>query len=110
MAQRAHRCRRCAAEIGPALVETAIAADDLDEADAARAGALESAYRLNLPIAIATMRLVGGRLLAARGDAVGALVDLQAALDTFDQLGPRHLVAETRAAMVGLERVPPESA
>ena len=109
-AQRAHRCRRCAAEIGPALVETAIAADDLDGADAARAVALEAAYRLNLPIAIATMRLAGGRLLAARGDTVGALVDLQAALDTFDRLGPRHLVAETRAAIVGLEQAQPESA
>ena len=54
-AQRAHKCRRCSAEIGPALVETAIAANDLPGADAARSVSLEAAYRLNLPIAIATM-------------------------------------------------------
>ncbi|MDP9319542.1 MAG: hypothetical protein M3P16_00420, partial [Chloroflexota bacterium] len=78
--------------------------------DAARAVSLEAAYRLNLPIAIATMRLAGGRLLAARGDAAGAAVDFRAALDTFERLGPRHLVAETRAAIVGADAVRPESA
>jgi class 3 adenylate cyclase/tetratricopeptide (TPR) repeat protein len=109
-AQRAHRCRRCAAEIGPALVEAALAAGDLATADAARAVSLEAAYRLNLPIAIATMRLAGGRLLAARGDLPGAAANFQAALDTFERLGPRHLVAETRAVMVGAEQVRPESA
>jgi adenylate cyclase len=109
-AQRAHRCRRCAAEIGPALVETALAANDLAGADAARAVSLEAAYRLNLPIAIATMRLAGGRLLAARGDAAGALIDLVAALETFERLGPRHLVAETRAAIAGADQARPESA
>ena len=110
-AQRAHRCRRCAAEIGPALVETALAASDLPAADAARASSLEAAYRLNLPIAIAGMRLAGGRLLAARGDLAGAAVDFRAALETFERLGPRHMVAETRAVMVGAERsARPESA
>src|SRR5207245_9079582 len=59
IAQRAHRCRRCAAEIGPALVEAALAADDLAAAAAARALPLEPAYRLNLPIAIASVRLAG---------------------------------------------------
>ena len=109
-AQRAHRCRRCAAEIGPALVETALAANDLAGADAARAISLEAAYRLNLPIAIATIRVAGGRVLAARGDAAGALVDFNAALDTFERLGPRHMVAETRAAMASAEHARPESA
>jgi len=109
-AQRAHRCRRCAAEIGPALVEAALAGHDLAAADAARATSLEAAYRLNLPIAIASMRLAGGRLLAARGDQAGAAVDLAAALETFERLGPRHLVAETRAAMVGAEDARHESA
>ncbi|HEV2249150.1 MAG TPA: adenylate/guanylate cyclase domain-containing protein [Candidatus Limnocylindria bacterium] len=110
-AQRAHRCRRCAAEIGPALVEAALAGNDLAAADAARALSLEAAYRLNLPIAIAGMRLAGGRLLAARGDLAGAAVDYRAALDTFEKLGPRHMVAETRAAMVGTDAAArPESA
>jgi len=109
-AQRAHRCRRCAAEIGPALIEAALAANDLAAADAARAVSLEAAYRLNLPIAIAAMRLAGGRLLAARGDVAGAAVDLNAALDTFERLGPRHMVAETRAALVGAEQARTESA
>ena len=109
-AQRAHRCRRCSAEIGPALVEAALAADDLVAADAARAASLEAAYRLNLPIAIATMRLAGGRLMLARGDGTGAAVELAAALETFERLGPRHLVAETRAAMVGAQHARPESA
>ena len=109
-AQRAHRCRRCAAEIGPALVEAALAAGDLAAADAARAISLEAAYRLNLPIAIATMRLAGGRLHLARGDVADAATDFRAALDTFERLGPRHLVAETRAAMLGAEQVHPESA
>ncbi|MDQ6858571.1 MAG: AAA family ATPase [Chloroflexota bacterium] len=110
-AQRGHRCRRCAAEIGPALVEAALAGNDLAAADAARAVSLEAAYRLNLPIAVATMRLAGGRLLLARGDLAGAAVDFRAALETFERLGPRHLVAETRAAMVGAESaVRPESA
>src|SRR5206468_6335027 len=83
VAQRAHRCRRCAAEIGPALVEAALAGNDLAAADAARAVSLEAAYRLNLPIAIATIRLAGGQLLLARHDAAGATVDFTAALDTF---------------------------
>jgi len=109
-AQRAHRCRRCSAEIGPALVAAALAADDLVAADAARAASLEAAYRLNLPIAVATMRLAGGRLLLARGDGTGAAVEFAAALETFERLGPRHLVAETRAAMVGAEQARPESA
>ena len=109
-AQRAHRCRRCAADIGPALIEAAIAGKDLAAADAARAVSLEAAYRLNLPIAIASIRLAAGRLLQARGDTVGAAVDLEAALQTFERLGPRHLVAETRAAMVEAERARPESA
>src|SRR5260370_463431 len=80
-----HR-RRCAAEIGPALVEAALAGNDLASADAARAVSLEAAYRLNLPIAIATMRLAGGRLLLARRDAAGAAADLAAALETFERL------------------------
>jgi class 3 adenylate cyclase/tetratricopeptide (TPR) repeat protein len=109
-AQRAHRCRRCAAEIGPALVEAALAGGDLAAADAARAVSLEAAYRLNLPIAIATMRLAGGRLHAARGDAAAAAADFRAALETFERLGPRHLVAETRAVIVGAEHGQPESA
>jgi tetratricopeptide (TPR) repeat protein len=109
-AQRGHRCRRCAAEIGPALVETALASGDLALADAARAMSLEAAYRLNLPIAIATIKLASGRLLAARGDAAGALADYRSALDTFERLGPRHLVAETRAAMAEVEQARPESA
>ena len=109
-AQRAHRCRRCAAEIGPALIETAIAAHDLAAADAARAVSLEAAYRLNLPIAIAAIRLAGGRLLQARRDPAGAAVDLRAALDTFERLGPQHLAAETRAAMAEAEQARPESA
>jgi class 3 adenylate cyclase/tetratricopeptide (TPR) repeat protein len=109
-AQRAHRCRRCAAEIGPALVETALAAADLAGADAARAMSLEAAYRLNLPIAIATMRLAGGKLLSARGDVAGAAADYAAALETFERLGPRHLVAETQAAMAEADQARPESA
>jgi tetratricopeptide (TPR) repeat protein len=109
-AQRAHRCRRCSAEIGPAVVEAALAADDLVAADAARAASLEAAYRLNLPIAIATMRLAGGRLLLARADLAGAAVEFAAALETFERLGPRHLVAETRAAMIGADQARPESA
>ena len=109
-AQRAHRCRRCAAEIGPALVEAALAAGDLAAADAARAAALEAAYRLNLPIAIASIRLAGGRLLVARGDVAGAGADFRAALDTFERRGPRHLVAETRAAIAEAEQARPESA
>ena len=109
-AQRAHRCRRCAADIGPALIETAIATRDLPAGDAARAVSLEAAYRLNLPIAIAAIRLAGGRLLQARGDGAGAAVDLRAALETFERLGPRYLVAETRAAMVEAAHARPESA
>ena len=109
-AQRAHRCRRCSAEIGPALVETAIASGDLAAADAARAMSLEAAYRLNLPIAIAGIRLAGGKLLAARGDLVGSAADYHAAIDTFERLGPRYLVAETRAALAELEHARPESA
>ncbi len=110
VAQRAHRCRRCAAEIGPALVEAALAGNDLAAADAARAVSLEAAYRLNLPIAIATMRLAGGRLLLARRDAAGAAADLAAALETFERLGPQYLVAETRAAIADAEQARPESA
>lgn len=109
-AQRAHKCRRCAAEIGPALVEAAIATNDLPAADAARSLSLEAAYRLNLPIAIASMRLAAGRLLTARGDTAGATTEYGAALATFERLGPRHLVAETRAALVEVANVRPESA
>ena len=109
-AQRAHRCRRCAAEIGPALVEAAIAGDDLPGADAARSMSLEAAYRLNLPIAIASLRLAAGRLLAVRGDASGAAIEYDAARATFERLGPRHLVAETRAALVETANARPESA
>ena len=110
IAQRAHRCRRCAAEIGPALVEAALAADDLAAADAARALSLEAAYRLNLPIAIASIRLAGGRVLLARRDASGAMADFSAALETFERLGPQYLVAETRAAIAHAEQARPESA
>jgi class 3 adenylate cyclase/tetratricopeptide (TPR) repeat protein len=109
-AQRAHRCRRCAAEIGPALVETAIAAGDLAGADAARSMSLEAAYRLNLPIAIAGMRLAGGRLLAAKGDRMAAAAEYTAALAMFERLGPRHLVAETRAVLLEAAGAQPESA
>ena len=109
-AQRAHRCRRCAAEIGPALVEANIAAGDLPGADAARAMSLEAAYRLNLPIAIAAMRLAAGRLMTVRGDATGAAAEYGAALATFERLGPRHLVAETRAALAETAVERPESA
>jgi hypothetical protein len=56
------------------------------------------------------MRLAGGRLLLARGDLAGAAVELAAALETFERLGPRHLVDETRAAMVGADQARPESA
>jgi hypothetical protein len=56
------------------------------------------------------MRLAGGRLLAARGDAAGATVEFAAALETFERHGPRHLVAETRVAMVGADQARPESA
>jgi hypothetical protein len=109
-AQRAHRCRRCAAEIGPALVETAIAAGDLAGADAARSMSLEAAYRLNLPIAIAAMRLAAGRLLAAKGDRLAAAAEYTAALAMFERLGPRHLVAETRAVLLEAAGAQPESA
>ena len=109
-AQRAHRCRRCAAEIAPALVEVALASGDLAEAEAARASGLEAAYRLNLPIAIAAVRLAGGRLLAARADPAGAQNEYRAALEAFDRFGPQHLVAETRAALAGLPEVESESA
>jgi class 3 adenylate cyclase len=109
-AQRAHRCRRCAAEIAPAQVEVALANDDLETAEAARASGLEAAYRLNLPIAIAAVRLAGGRLLAARADTAGAQAEYRAALEAFDRLGPQHLVAETRAALVGLDQTGAESA
>ena len=109
-AQRGHRCRRCAAEIGPALVEAAIATGDLAGADAARAMALEAAYRLNLPIAIASMRLAAGRLMTVRGDAQGAAAEYGAALATFERLGPRHLVAETRAVLLETADARPESA
>ncbi len=110
VAQRAHRCRRCAAEIGPALVEAALAGDDLAAADAARAVSLEAAYRLNLPIAIASIRLAGGRVLLARRDAAGAMTDFSAALETFERLGPQYLVAETRAAIAHADQARPESA
>ena len=93
-----------------ALVEAAIAADDLPAADAARSMSLEAAYRLNLPIAIAAMRLAAGRLLAVRGDAARAAIEYDAALVTFERLGPRHLVAETRAALVETANARPESA
>ena len=109
-AQRAHRCRRCAAEIAPALVEAALAAGDLAEADAARAAGLEAAYRLSLPISIAAIRLAGGRLLSARGDPVGAAAEYGAALETFHRLGPQYLLTETRAALAELEQARPESA
>ena len=109
-AQRAHKCRRCAAEIGPALVETAIAGGDLAGADAERSMSLEAAYRLNLPIAIAAMRLAAGRLMTVRGDTAGAAAEYGAALGTFERLGPRHLVAETRAALAETETARPESA
>jgi len=109
-AQRAHRCRRCAAEIAPAQIEVALANGDVDAAEAARAAGLEAAYRLNLPIAIAAVRLAGGRLLAARGDAAGARAEYGAALEAFEELGPQHLMAETRAALVGLDQSGAESA
>lgn len=109
-AQSGHRCRRCAAEIAPALVETSIAAGDLATADAARAVGLEAAYRLQLPIAVAAVRLAGGRLLTARGDPLGAATEYRAALETFERCGPQHLVAEARAAIAEAEQVRPESA
>ena len=109
-AQRAHRCRRCAAEIAPTQIEVALANGDIDVAEAARAVGLEAAYRLNLPIAIAAVRLAGGRLLAARGNAAGARAEYGAALEAFEELGPQHLMAETRAALVGLEQAGAESA
>jgi hypothetical protein len=71
---------------------------------------LEAAYRLNLPIAIAAVRVAGARLLAARGDADAAAAELRAALQTFERLGPRHLVAETRAALAETEQSRPASA
>ena len=109
-AQRAHRCRRCAAEIAPAQVEVAIAAGDLETAETARAAGLEAAYRLNLPIAIAAARLAGGRLLAERADRAGARGEYRAALEAFEQFGPEHMVAETRAALAGLDQAGAESA
>ncbi|HUQ17959.1 MAG TPA: adenylate/guanylate cyclase domain-containing protein [Candidatus Saccharimonadales bacterium] len=109
-AQIAHRCRRCAAEIAPALVEVALAIGDQEGAESARATGLEAAYRLNLPIAIAAVRLAGGRLLAARADTAGARREYKAALETFERSGPLHLVAETRAALVGLAQAGAESA
>ena len=109
-AQRAHRCRRCAAEIAPAQIEVALAADDLAAAEAARATGLEAAYRLNLPIAIAAVRLAGGRILAKHGDPTGARHEYGAALEAFERSGPLHLVAETRAAMASLDQAGAESA
>jgi len=103
-AQRAHRCRRCAAEIAPAQVEVALAIGDLGAAEAARATGLEAAYRLNLPIAIAAMRQAGGRILAERGDPAGARQEYQVALEAFERFGPLHLVAELHAALASLEQ------
>ena len=109
-AAQAHRCRRCAAEIAPAQVEVALASGDLEAAENARASGLEAAYRLNLPIAIAAVRLAGGRILAQRADPAGARREYEAALETFERSGPLHLVAETRAALVGLDQAGAESA
>ena len=41
---------------------------------------------------------------------IAARTQLSAALETFERLGPRHLVAETRAAMVNADQARPESA
>lgn len=100
-----HRCRRCAAETAPALIEVALASGDLTGAEAVRASGLEAAYRLNLPIAIAAVRLAGGRLLAARAQTLGARAEYEAALDAFERFGPQHLATETRAALAHLARL-----
>jgi tetratricopeptide (TPR) repeat protein len=91
-----HECRRCGAGIAATLVEVACASGDLAVADARRTEGLEHAFRLTLPVATAEIRAASARLLAARGDIVGARNECTEALAVFEKLGPTHLAERTK--------------
>ncbi|TMG39998.1 MAG: hypothetical protein E6H88_00800 [Chloroflexi bacterium] len=101
-AQHAHECRRCGAGIAATLVEVASAAGELTTAEARRAEGLEDAFRLNLPVAAAEIRYAAARLQVARGDLVAARAEAEAALATFEQLGPPHWAERARRRVVEL--------
>jgi len=101
-AQRAHDCRRCGAGIAATLVEVASAIGELTTAEARRAEGLEHAFRLNLPVASAEIRYAAARLHAVRGDLVAARAEAEAALATFEQLGPPHWAERTRRRVAEL--------
>ncbi len=103
-AQRAHQCWRCDAGITPVLIETALASGDLEAAEAQRGQGLEHAVRLNLPLAIAEIRLATADLLAARGESAQAREECAAALATFERSGHIALAARARRRAADLER------
>src|SRR5216117_106484 len=99
----AHECRRCGAGIAATLVEVACATGDLAVADARRTEGLEHAFRLGLPVATAEIRAASARLLAARGDVVGARNECIEALGVFEKLGPTYLADRTKRRIQELD-------
>src|SRR5438128_2686773 len=99
----AHECRRCGAGIAATLVEVACATGDLAVADARRTEGLEHAFRLGLPVATAEIRAASARLLAARGDVVGARNECIEALAVFEKLGPTYLADRTKRRIQELD-------
>src|SRR6266550_2116778 len=98
-----HECRRCGASIAATLVEVACATGDLAVADARRTEGLEHAFRLGLPVATAEIRAASARLLAARGDVVGARNECTEALLVFEKLGPTYLADRTKRRIQELD-------
>jgi hypothetical protein len=98
-----HECRRCGAGIAATLVEVACAGGDLSAADARRTEGLEHAFRLGLTVASAEIRAASARLLAARGDVVGARNECTAALAVFEKNGPTYLAERTRRRIAELD-------
>jgi class 3 adenylate cyclase/tetratricopeptide (TPR) repeat protein len=98
-----HECRRCGAGIAATLVEVAAATGDLVVADARRTEGLEHSFRLGLPVATAEIRAASARLLAARGDVLGARNECTEALAVFERLGPASLAERTKRRISELD-------
>jgi hypothetical protein len=98
-----HECRRCGAGIAATLVEVASATGDLVVADARRTEGLEHSFRLGLPVATAEIRAASARLLAARGDVVGARNECVEALAVFEKLGLAYLAERTKRRITELD-------
>lgn len=82
-----------------ALVEVALAAGAVQEAEDAAARLVTVAERLPSPYVQGLAAHARGSVGIARGDALGALADLREAYDRWRDVGAPHLLARTRVLL-----------